>query len=255
MRLFWKGTATVLFYAVSGALLLYAASRSLDFITATLPPSQQIIGYLGLAATSGGMIAWLMIFMFKAEGLGQKVTAGIMTALDMLGEFGLFTMDTLYQSGKSGMTMELASDEIRLVVLALSGLIAVNIFATIIFHLVESENMRRMRESFVRDQLEQNALKEIEKRGEEIARTLAPTLAQQWADEFEEKFRDLKSLGLGTVTEQTAAPGQSRSQEAAQPAQARPQEAAQLTQDEPEAAELHPVPLQTGFSGNGNGHK
>lgn len=252
MRLFWKGTASVLFYAISGALLIYAATRSLDFITATLPADQQIIGYLGLAATSGGMIAWLMIFMFKAEGIGQKVTAGIMTALDMLGEFGLFTMDTLYQSGKSGMTLELTADEIRLVVLSLSALIAINIFATILFHLLDSENMRRMRESFVRDQLEQNALKEIEKRGEEIARTLAPTLAKQWADDFEKKFSDLKSLGLGTLTEATPpttshpAPAQAQIKPLAIPAP--------ITQ-EAEAAELHPVPLPVGFSGNGNGHK
>ncbi|HNB42138.1 MAG TPA: hypothetical protein PLG52_11605 [Anaerolineales bacterium] len=256
MRLFWKGTATVFFYTISGALLIYAATRSLDFITATLPPDQQIIGYLGLAATSGGLLAWLMVFMYKAEGIGQKITAGIMTALDMLGEFGLFTMDTLYQSGKSGMTAQLTPDEIRLVVLSLSGLIALNIFATIIFHLLDSENMRRMRESFVRDQLEQNALKEIEKRGEEIALTLAPALAKQWADEFERKFSDLKSLGLGTVTEdKTPAPGQS--QPPAQPKNPpiQPQEAQKTTHEAPEA-EIIPVPLALqGFSGNGNGHK
>jgi hypothetical protein len=186
---------------ISGALLIYAASRSLDFITATLPADQQIIGYLGLAATSGGMIAWLLLFMFKAEGLGQKITAGIMTALDMLGEFGLFTMDTLYQSGKSKMIDSLTPDEIRLVILALSALIAINICATVMYHLADSDNMRRMRESFVRDRLEQQALKEIEQRGEEIARTLAPELARQWADQFENRFSDLRALGLGMVNE------------------------------------------------------
>lgn len=238
MRLFWKGMATVLFYVISGALLIYAATRSLDFITATLPNNQQIIGYLGLAATGGGMIAWLMVFMYKAEGLGQKITAGIMTALDMLGEFGLFTMDTLYQSGKSGMMAQLTADEIRLVVLALSALIAINIFATIFFHLAESENMRRMREGFVRDHLEQNALKEIEKRGEEIARDLAPALAKQWAEDFEKRFSDLKSLGLGTITEK---PAQAMAKKAA---------ANTLTIEEQEE-KLTPAPL---FGKNGNGY-
>ena len=64
MKNFWRGVAMVLLYVIGGALLIYAASRSLDFISSTLPGNQQIVGFLGLAATSGGMIAWLMLFMF-----------------------------------------------------------------------------------------------------------------------------------------------------------------------------------------------
>ncbi|MDX9690749.1 MAG: hypothetical protein RBT70_09900 [Alphaproteobacteria bacterium] len=240
MKLFWKGIALVLFYVISGALLIYAASRSLDFITATLPADQQIIGYLGLAATSGGMIAWLMIFMYKAEGIGQKLTAGIMTALDMLGEFALFTMDTLYHAGESGMTAQLTQDEIRNVVLGLSALIAINILATIIFHLLDPENIKRMRESFVRDRLESDALKEIEKRGEEIAQRLAPQIAEQWAAEFEARFADMRSLGLGK-TDQTP------TGTAPVAGKLRPTS----NHQESEAAELQAVPLP-GFSDNGH---
>ncbi|MBX3036758.1 MAG: hypothetical protein KF758_07580 [Anaerolineales bacterium] len=208
MKLFWKGITSVLFYIISGSLLIYAASRSLNFITATLPQNQQIIGYLGLAATSGGMLAWLMLFLYKAEGIGQKVTAGIMTVFCMLGEFGLFTMDTLYESGKAGMIEGLTADEIRLVVLCLSALIAVNILATVLFHLLDVENIKQMRESFVRDQLEQKALKQIEQRGEEISNRLAPKIAEQWANEFESRFSDMKSLGLGNVQPQKSKTGQ-----------------------------------------------
>lgn len=207
MKLFWSGVASVLFYVISGALLIYAASRSLDFIAETLPDNQIIIGYLGLAATSGGMLAWLMLFMYKAEGIGQKVTAGIMTVLDMLGEFALFTMDTLYQSGKSGMIESLTADEIRLVVLSLSALIAVNILATVLFHLLDVENIKRMRESFVRDKLERDALKQIEQRGEEISNRLAPQIAEQWANEFEARFSNMQSLGLGNVQPQKSKTG------------------------------------------------
>lgn len=199
MKLFWKSVATVLFYVISGALLVYAGSRSLDFIVQTLPPDQQVIGYLALAATSGGMIAWLLVFMFKAEGLGQKVTAGIMVVVDMLGEFALFTMDTLYQSGESGMTGKLLPEEIRAVILGMSALIALNILATVIFHLVDSDHMRTMREGFVKDKLEDDALKLVEKRGNELAQTLAPQIAEQWAADFEARFSDMAALGLGTL--------------------------------------------------------
>jgi len=199
MKLFWKSIATVLFYVISGALLVYAGSRSLDFIVQTLPPEQQIIGYLALAATSGGMIAWLLVFMYKAEGLGQKVTAGIMVVVDMLGEFALFTMDTLYQTGEAGMTAKMLPDEIQMVILGMSGLIALNIMATVAFHLVEPEHIKAMREGFVKDKLENDALNLVEKRGNELAHTLAPKIAEQWAADFEARFSDMNSIGLGTL--------------------------------------------------------
>jgi len=198
MKTFWKGVATVLLYVIGAALLAYSSSRSLDFISSTLPGNQQIVGFLGLAATSGGMLAWLMLFMFHSEGLGQKVTAGLMVVIDMAGEFGLFTMDTLYRSAQSGMISSLSADEIRLVILALSGLIALNIFSTVAYHLLDNANIRNMREAFVRDQLEAKALQEIEKRGEQLAQQLAPQLASQWVEEFEQRFSDFRALGFGS---------------------------------------------------------
>lgn len=199
MKLFWKGIATVLFYVISGALLAYAAMRSLDFITSTLPPEQQLTGYLALAATSGGMIAWLLVFLYKAEGLGQKITAALMVGADLLGEISLFTFDTLYQTGQAGMTAALLPEELRAVILALSGLIGLNILATVAFHLVDPANVKDMREAFVRDRLENDALAHIEKRGNELAARMAPALAEQWAEDFEARFSDLSSLGLGTT--------------------------------------------------------
>ncbi len=242
MKTFQRGIAKVLFYVISGALLIYAASRSLDFITSTLSSQDQVIGFLGLAATSGGMISWLLVFMHAADGLGQKITAALMVALDLLGEIALFTFDTLYRTGQNGMTAALAPGEIRLVVLVLSGLIALNILATVVFHLVEPENMRRMRESFVRDHLENEALKQIEKHGEEIARSLAPALAQQWRDDFEARFSDLRSLGLGTVNEQP------------KPADKKPQPRFTLfpTSTAPAPEAVPPVPLAPPSP---NGHK
>lgn len=206
MKLFWRGIASVLFYVISGGLLVYAAARSLDFIVKTLPADQQLIGYLGLLATSGGMVGWLLVFLHKADGLGQKITAGLMVGVDMIGEFALFTMDTLYQTGQAGMIAAITPEEIRTVVLGLSGLIALNILATVAFHLVEPENMREMRESFIKDRLEGQALQLIEKRGEEIARDLAPALAEQWAADFEARFSSLSALGLGKANRPASEP-------------------------------------------------
>jgi hypothetical protein len=198
MKGFWKGISYVLFYVIAASLLVYAASRSLDFIMSTLPGNQQVIGFLGLAATSGGMIAWLMLFMHHADGIGQKITSGLMVFIDMAGEIGLFTMDTLFRSGQSGMITSLTKDEIQTVIIGLSLLIAINIVATVAYHLLDNTNLRNMREGLVRNQLEAKALDEIEKRGEQLAHELAPKLAEQWVKEFEQRFSDFRSLGFGS---------------------------------------------------------
>jgi len=206
MKAIWKGISKVLFYAISLALLVYAAARSLEFITATLPPDQQIVGYLALAATSGGAVAWLMIFMYSAQGTGQKVISGLMVGIDLLGEFALFTFETLRASGQAGMIEALTPEEIQMVILGLSALIAVNILATFAFHLVNPEHAREMREEAVKDELENKALKLIEKQGEQLAGDLAPQLAAQWAADFEKRFNNLNALGLGRINQQQPAP-------------------------------------------------
>ncbi len=128
----------IAFYFLAVGLLIYAASRSLDFIQATLPPGQQILGFLGLLATSGGALCWMAIYLFAAMSDVKRAIAVLGVAMDLLGEIALFTMDTLYRSGQEGMIAQLSQDEIRMVIIGLSGLIALNIVAIFAFHLMDS---------------------------------------------------------------------------------------------------------------------
>jgi hypothetical protein len=197
MKTFWKGFATLFFYLISGALLLYAGSRSLAFIQLTLPPDQQITGFLALGATSGGAIMWLLVFMFYAQGLGQKITSALMIGIDLLGEFALFFIDTMLESGQSGLTAKLTEGDITMVVVGLSGLIFANIVAGFAFHLTDPEHSRDMKENFVFDNLRDKAMKLIEKRGDELSAQIAPQLAEQWAADFENRFSNMNAIGLG----------------------------------------------------------
>jgi hypothetical protein len=249
MKHLYKGIAVVLFYVIAAALLAYAASRSLDFITKTLPPEQQAIGYLALAATSGGAIAWLMVFLYAAKGTGQKVTAALMVGIDLAGEFALFTFDTLLTSGQNGITATLPPEDVQMVIVGLSALIAANILATFAYHITEPENARDMREAAVREDLENKALKLIEKRGEEIAQDLAPKLAEQWAKDFENRFSDLRALGLGRQEAEPLPP-------APKPAWQLPWTKKPEAKPNAQAVEAEPTeaaaPLAS--SQNGNGH-
>lgn len=194
-----KWIARVLFYAVAVGLFVYAASRSLDFITATLPASQKAVGYLGLLATGGGAIAWLAVFLFYAQGTGQKGLSVLFVVIDLLGEFALFTFDTLYRSGESGMIANLSADEIRMIILGLSALIALNIGGTVAFHILDPETSKRMREESARDVLDDEVLKVIETRAPQIAGQIAPQIAAQWEADFTERFGSMTALGLGNL--------------------------------------------------------
>jgi hypothetical protein len=199
MKALYKGLATVAFYGIAIGLMGYAALRSLHFVQMSLPADSQLLGYLALLATSGGMIGWLLVFLHKASGVWQKVISFLMIAVCAIGETALFALDTLYVTGEAGLIAQMTPEEVRAVLIGMSGLIAANIIATVAYHIFEPENMREMKESFVKDKLEGEAMKIIEKRGEEIARELAPKIAEQWAADFEARFQDMAALGIGNV--------------------------------------------------------
>lgn len=192
-----KWIARVAFYAVALGLFTYAASRSLDFIQMTMPADNKLVGYLGLLATSGGALAWLAVFLYYAAGTGQKGLALLMVIIDLLGEFALFSFDTLYRSGEAGLVATMAADEVRTVIIALSALIALNIGATFAFHLIDPETSKRQREESARDTLDDEVLKAIEQRAPQLANQMVPAIIAQWEADFMSRFTDMGALGLG----------------------------------------------------------
>ena len=151
MKSLLKFVALVAFFVIGGGLLVYAASRSLDFVQTTLPAQDQVLGYFALLATSGGMIGWLLVFLYRADGIIQRGTALLMVLIDFAGEAALFTMDTLDRSGENGLVAQMTESEIRTVILAMSALIALNIFATIVFELGKMDVLREIAEGAARE--------------------------------------------------------------------------------------------------------
>lgn len=196
MKAFGRFFAQLAFYTISIGLLVYAASRSLHFIQASLDEDNQILGMFALLATSGGMIGWLTIFLFKADGIVQKGIALLMVLVDFLGEAALFTMDTLQQAGANGVVKELTQSEARTVLIGMSILIALNILAGIAYHLGNMEIIRQMAEGAQKDILFFKSLAEIEKNTDDLARTMAPSIASEWKTEFTKNYGTASKLGL-----------------------------------------------------------
>lgn len=192
-----KSIGKIAFYVLLLGLFAYAASRSLDFIQSTLPPNQKVIGFLGLFATEGGSIIWLVVFLKEASGLPQKAISVLIAIVDMLGSIGLFTFDTLYRSGQNGAIASLTPDDIRNVILGLSGLIGLNLISAFAFHLMNPENMRKMREDLAHDAVQASLLKQIEDEAEHMAQQMTPLLFAQWQEKFMQTFNHIDVLGLG----------------------------------------------------------
>ena len=120
-----------------------------------------------------------------------------MTLIDFLGEAALFTMDTLYRSGENGLVGQMTKDEIRTVILAMSGLIALNIFATLVFELGKMEVLKEIAEGAARDLVLFKALAQIEKDSERVADEMMPEIVDQWRGNFRSAYGSADQLGLG----------------------------------------------------------
>lgn len=196
MKAFGRFFSQLAFYTISIGLLVYASSRSLHFIQSTLDVDNQILGMFALLATSGGIIGWMLIFIFKADGIIQKGIALLMVLIDFLGEAALFTMDTLQQAGTNGLVQQLTQSEMRTIFIGMSFLIAINIFAGIAYHLGNIDIIRQVAEGAQKDILFFKSLAEIEKNSDNLARNMAPEIANEWKTEFAQNYGSASKLGL-----------------------------------------------------------
>ena len=120
-----------------------------------------------------------------------------MVLIDFAGEATLFTMDTLYRSGENGLVGKMTPDEIRTVILGMSALIALNIFATIVFELGKMEVLKEIAEGAARDLVMFKALAQIEKDSETVADEMIEDIVNQWRGNFRSAFGSADKLGIG----------------------------------------------------------
>jgi hypothetical protein len=191
-----KKIGVLLVTILGGALLVYSATRSLDFIGLTLPADRQILAYFGLAALDGGLVAWLLSYLNGSRGAWQRAISILMVIVDTIGAIGMFTADTLYQTGKNGMTAAMTPEAMTNAILALSGIIALNIVATIAHHITDPDKMREQAEEEAFSKTEEATLKQISKNADKLAANLAPIMADDWMQQASARY--LSYVGTGT---------------------------------------------------------
>lgn len=71
---------------IAVTVLLFLGLKSLDFFTFTTPSDQWYYAYLGLGLTGGGVIAYLLIFLWDADTDLKKTVAIVMLGICIIGE-------------------------------------------------------------------------------------------------------------------------------------------------------------------------
>jgi hypothetical protein len=199
-----KKIGVLLVTVLGGALLVYSATRSLDFIGLTLPADKQILAYFGLAALDGGILAWLLSYLNGSRGAWQRAISILMLVVDTIGAIAMFTMDTLYNTGKNGMTAAMTPEAMTNAVLALSGIIALNIIATLAHHITDPDKLREQAEEEAFAKVEDATLKQIAKNADSLAAQLAPVMAADWQTQTQAKYLSYVGTGQRPTIDATA---------------------------------------------------
>jgi hypothetical protein len=217
-----KKIGILLVTVLGGALLVYSATRSLDFIGLTLPADRQILAYFGLAALDGGLVAWLLSYLNGSRGAWQRAISILMVIVDTLGAIAMFTLDTLYNTGKNGMTAAMTTEAITNAVLGLSGIIALNIIATIAHHITDPDKLREQAEEEAFAKVEDATLKQISKNADSLAAQLAPVMAADWQAQTQAKYLSYVGTGKLPAIDVTSRDITPAVQVLAQPTEAKP---------------------------------
>lgn len=191
------------------ALLVYSATRSLDFISLTLPADRQVLAWFGLAALDGGLIAWFLAYLYGSSGGWQRGIAILMVIVDFIGAVAMFTLDTLYNTGKSGLTVAMSEGEVQTAVLALSIVIALNIAATIAHHLTDPDQLKAQAEEEARAEVDDLALSLVRQNSKLLASQMAPQIAGEWMESTAAKYRNILKKGRAKEEPVQVLPAQS----------------------------------------------
>lgn len=184
-----KKMGNVWITAIGIILLVYTASRSYEFLAMTLPPEKQILAIAGLVALDGGLVLWLLTYQSTGLGMAQRGIAMLMILIDFLGSFLTFVADTLYNTGKMGITFAMSENDIFSIVLAVSVVIGANVGAATVFHMLDPEAQKKRALSDAKAHIDEEAIRLVQDGAPQLAAKMAPQMAASVLGEHEADLR------------------------------------------------------------------
>lgn len=184
-----KVIAVVLITLLSGALLVYTATRTLHLIESTLPADQKVLAWFALAAFDLGLPLWTAYTLWGARGAWQRGIAALMVFTSLLGVVIAFGGDTLIQAEAQGVTVNLASAEtVRWIIYGTVGIIGLNIVAVTMVHITDPDALRNERTESANDKLLTAELEHMAENAETLAADIAPVRAFAWRVKREQEL-------------------------------------------------------------------
>lgn len=187
------GFATkIVFYVFVCVVLLWTCSLTLELLTQVLP-GDDITPFFGLALFDGGALAWLLVFIFLAQGLGQRALSLLMMALDLLG-VALMSGADLFLSGQEFTAVPAGLGSI--VVWCVGIWTLANVASIYAYHILEPETSQSIELRTEADKLRAESLSQARER----LSSKSVVIGSHLADRLEQQVMlELRLLGDGVL--------------------------------------------------------
>jgi hypothetical protein len=90
----------IVFGLISVVILCWTGYLTTSFLSTVLPAAFWIVPYLGLVVFDGGMIGWMFVYLYLAEGSMQRSIALGLTVFNLIG-VGLMTIAEIVLGGQT----------------------------------------------------------------------------------------------------------------------------------------------------------
>lgn len=200
-----KQGAKIIFGLIAVALFTWTAYLTVSFLNMALPAAFWIAPYLGLVVFDAGMLGWLAVFLYLAEGATQRAVAIGLTIFNLLG-VGLISMAEIILGGQT-----LTATPAGLGTAAIWGVgiwTFINVAAIIAYHISSPEARLAAAIQDEKDEVTNMALQNMKARREQNALALSEQMgAGMYNTLVNELMKDADGDGVPDLYERKAERG------------------------------------------------
>ena len=189
----------IVFGLISVVIFLWTAYLTTSFLGTVLPGAFWVVPYLGLVVFDGGMIGWMFVYLYLAEGSMQRTIALGLTVFNLIG-VGLMTIAEIVLGGQT--FAEVPAMLGTVAIWAVGIWTFVNVAGIVAFHLSSPDAKIAAAIQEEKDAVTEDALTDLRNRRSDNAKLLSAQLgAGMFKTLVSELGADMDGDGLPDVTE------------------------------------------------------
>jgi len=195
----------VLLWLITGALIIFTATRSVHLIQSTMPAEYSIMAYAALAGLDGGVLAWLFWTTRTAHSGVQRTIGTLMIIVDLAGIAAAVLGDTMLVS-------DLGNKELvgTVAIWIVPVVIVANVAACVVAHVADPAQELRDADRAVWDELSRQKAQYLVNNAATIAATVAGEEADHHAEEMIAAFASKDGHGTHTYASEGGTGGSKR---------------------------------------------